>query len=478
MSFEILSGVIIDKALTLGAEYTEVRAHRIIREEIILKNGKLEAFRGTDESGLCVRVLVNGCLGFAATNILTESSVIDVVERCIRLARASSKLVKSPVKFAPSETNEVDYLVAEKIKWKNVDLSEKIEFLKSLDEEIIEKENDVKFPFRALKLEYTVEEKRFESSEGSSITSKIPRVSGEYVLTCVGNSRTIQRIGRVGASGGWEVILSRNMEGRIKDDVNALRNTVLRGRGAPKDEEMDLIVGPEVAGIIAHEAVGHPFEADRILGREAAQAGESYLRPEEIGMKIGSDEVFVSDNPVILSSFGYYLYDDEGVRARKRELIREGRVEELLHNRETAAKMGVKSNGAARASGYSAEPIVRMSNTFFEPGSYSFEELLEDVRRGVYIKSFMEWNIDDRRINQRYVGLESYLIENGEIKDPIIHPVIEVTTFELLNKLDARGRDLDFWAAICGKGDPIQGVPVWTGGPHLRFRGIKVGVRK
>ena len=86
----------------------------------------------------------------------------------------------------------------------------------------------------------------------------------------------------------------------------------------------------------------------------------------------------------------------------------------------------------------------------------------------------MEWNIDDRRVNQRYTGLEAYLIENGEITKPVRNPIIETTTQDLLTRLVARGRDLEFSAATCGKGDPLQGAPVWTGGPPLKFKGMKV----
>ena len=113
-----------------------------------------------------------------------------------------------------------------------------------------------------------------------------------------------------------------------------------------------------------------------------------------------------------------------------------------------------------------------MANTFFEPGNYDFEEMLEGIKEGVYMKSFMEWNIDDRRVNQRYTGMEAYMIENGEITYPIKSPILEITTQDLLQALVARGKNLDFWAATCGKGDPMQGAPVWTGGPKLKFSNI------
>jgi TldD protein len=163
------------------------------------------------------------------------------------------------------------------------------------------------------------------------------------------------------------------------------------------------------------------------------------------------------------------------VRGRKRYLIKDGKITDFLHNRETAASMGTRSNGSSRAVSYDREPIVRMANTYLEPGDLSFEELVEDVHKGVYVRNFTEWNIDDRRFNQRYTGLEAYLVNDGELGAPVRNPTIEMTTIGLYRAVDAIGDDLRFWGATCGKGDPMQGIPVWTGGPTIRIRDVKLG---
>ncbi|MHA1676200.1 MAG: TldD/PmbA family protein, partial [Candidatus Njordarchaeales archaeon] len=188
----------------------------------------------------------------------------------------------------------------------------------------------------------------------------------------------------------------------------------------------------------------------------------------------GSDVVTVIDDPTIPNSYGFYLYDDEGVKAKPRFLIKEGYINEFLHNRETAVRFGTKSNAAARASAYNREPIVRMANTYVAPGDYTFDELLEDIRFGVYIKTFGEWNIDDRRFNMRFVGKEAWLIENGRLTKLVRNPILEITTPAYYASIDAIDKNLEFEAATCGKGDPGQGVPVWTGGPNIRLRNIRV----
>jgi TldD protein len=116
-----------------------------------------------------------------------------------------------------------------------------------------------------------------------------------------------------------------------------------------------------------------------------------------------------------------------------------------------------------------------MANTYMRPGDHSLEELIEDVKRGVYIKSYMEWNIDDKRWNQRYVGVEAYLIENGRPGKMVFQPVIDLTTRGLFSSIDALGKELEFYAGYCGKGDPMQALPVWFGGPAARLRNIRLG---
>jgi TldD protein len=198
------------------------------------------------------------------------------------------------------------------------------------------------------------------------------------------------------------------------------------------------------------------------------------MNKELLGTKIGSPSVTVVDDPTVEHSFGYYAYDDEGVKARRRFLYKEGIITEFLHNRESAAAMQTTSNAAARSTSYNREPIVRMGNTFLLPGDYEFEELFEDIKYGIYMKSYTEWNIDDKRYNQKYIGRESYLIENGEIKTMVKRPVLEVTTPAFWSSVDACGKDMLFRAGNCGKGDPIQEMEVLYGGPTTRLRNIQM----
>jgi len=274
---------------------------------------------------------------------------------------------------------------------------------------------------------------------------------------------------------GWKELLSWNITEKVRKNVDIIGKIINEAKKPPQGE-IDLILGPTVSGIISHENCGHPHESDRILGREGAQAGESYLREHEIGYKIGNECVNIYEDPTIHGSYGFYLYDDEGVKARRRELIKNGIFNEMLLNRETAYVFNTRSNAAARAIAYDREPLIRMANTYFAPGDYSFEEMIEDVKLGIYMKSFTEWNIDDKRLQSKYVGQEAYLIKNGEITDLVLKPGLEISSPGLFSSIDAQGKkeDLKWQGAFCGKSEPGQGCPVWTGGPNIRVRNVRL----
>ena len=313
--------------------------------------------------------------------------------------------------------------------------------------------------------------KYFANSEGSHIESYSPRLRVFYFLTMLEGAAVEQTARNYGWSGGWEGVSTWGLSDRVIAEARSMHKSLTEGKKSPEGK-MDLVAGPQVAGIASHESCGHPTEADRVLGREAAQAGKSFIPPEGIGMKVGSELVNVVDDPTVEHAIAYYQTDDEGVKARRRYLYKEGRVREFLQNRETAAALHTRSNGAARAVNYNVEAIVRMANTFVEPKDHTVEEMLEDVKFGVYMKTFMEWNIDDKRYNAKYAGREAYLVENGEVKHPVRNTIIELTTPAFWSAVDAVGKDLYFEAGFCGKSDPGQALDASMGGPTIRLRNV------
>jgi len=462
----------LEHAKSKKVEYAEVRAQSQVQERLILRSGILEAYLSAVDSGFCVRVVANGGIGFASTNKWTKDEAKGMVDLAFKYAKAANR--KDKIRFAEEKGVETKWTVNQKEKIGNVSPEEKISKFAEIHKSLASCGVNIAATIISCSTDLT--STYYVNSEGSRISSFVPKIASFVFITVAEQGKTEQAYEQFGYSGGWEAFHEWNATKKIIHDAKILKDVITKGK-AVKPGTMDLICGSEVTGIAAHESCGHPMEADRILGREMSQAGRSFIfkgGPYWIGTRIGSDAVTIVDDPAIEHSYGYYAYDDEGVKARRRFLYKNGLIHEFLHNRETAAKLGTKSNASSRSINYDREAIVRMANTFVLPGEMSEEELIEDVKNGIYMKSFTEWNIDDKRFNQRYVGREAYLIENGELKHPVARPVIETTTQKFWTAVDAVSEEVEFDAATCGKGDPAQGVPVYTGGPCIRLRGVYV----
>ncbi len=466
--FEI-ADYVLNYLLKLGASYVEARLELTKGSSYVFKNGVLQGGGLEDKNGLGIRFLVKNKLNFVSTNLLTKDSVKSIIDKSCKSTKTFLHL-KEEIRFSEEEIHKQKYSVSQKIKLENVSPETKIRLLKDIDKSILNTKINV--PGRFLSLSDSETTEYLVTSEGSRIIANIPRVNFYYFLTITGK-RSLQRYWQYGQTGGWESINNWKLTEKLSNEVKALGKNINNSIRAQKGV-MDVICCPEITGIMVHESVGHPYEADRILGREAAQAGESFISVDMLGTRIGSEAVNVIDNPSIANSNGFYLFDSEGVRAKEKFLIKKGIINEFLHNRQTAANLGLKSNGSSRSSDYDKEPIVRMSNTFFATGSFKEEELIEEIREGVYIKNFTEWNIDDKRYNQKYVGAEAYLIKNGEIKYPIFQPVLEIITPVLWKSIDAAANNFELHAGSCGKGEPMQALPVWFGGPSIRLRKVRM----
>ena len=467
---------IVDYALEYAQskkiDYAEVRANSQVQDRIILRNDILEAYVSAVDSGFCVRIMADGGIGFASTNRWSKEETKATVDLAFRYAKAANR--KDKLIFAEEKGIKTKWVVEQKKKIENIAPEEKISAFAEVHKTLAS--CGINVPAVMSQVFIDLITKYFINSEGSRISSFVPKIGAYVYVTVAEQGKTEQGYEQFGYSGGWEALDIWKIQERMMHNAKVLRDVITKAKPV-KPGEMDLVCGPEVTGIAAHESCGHPMEADRILGREMSQAGRSFIYKGGnywVGTRIGSEAVTVVDDPTIEHSYGYYAYDDEGVKARPRFLYKDGIINEFLQNRESAAKLGTRSNGSSRSVNYDREAIVRMANTFVAPGKFTDEELIEDVKQGVFMKSFTEWNIDDKRFNQRYVGKEAYLIKDGELQHPVARPVIETTTLKFWSAVDAVSKDVEFDAATCGKGDPAQGVPVYTGGPRIRLRKVFV----
>lgn len=458
-----MDGDLIHKILDYASkksDYAEARFMEVNANRVGFRNGQFQGLSFGSEHGYAIRV-VNRSISMAYSDSSDWNRIKETIDRAIEKSNFEGKNLiyrGKPLKDS----------------WK-VDAKKKLEDFSVEDRVAIVRENDsaMETAGASVRVNSMVDKRitqTYVNSIGSEIHGDISRVFYFYLVGVIESGEFEQSMEQYGSSSGFEYIENLDLPARIGQDIDELHQSAAAPRINPG--KFDIIVGPEISGIVAHESCGHPTEYDRIIGREGAQAGESFLTGKEFPMKIGSPVVNVIDDPSLNGSFGYYKYDDEGVPSRKRYLYKNGKTNEFILNRESAAHLGVESNAGGRSSSWGMEPLARMSTTYIEPGGYKFDELFEGIRKGVYIKSFTEWNIDDIRFNEKYVGKEAYFIADGDISGRVRRPTIETNTIKFYSSIDALGNDLEFNAGMCGKGDPEQGVDVWMGGPHMRLREV------
>ncbi|MBX8631246.1 MAG: TldD/PmbA family protein [Thermoplasmata archaeon YP2-bin.285] len=461
-----------EKALKMSSHGKVVYASATYRSsrtlQMIFRNGSLSVISPDLDYGVAVTVVTGSGKGFSSTNTLNTAGVRRAVSRAISMARSCSTAVPSPLS---GKAEKDEWRTEEKIPLNSLDERQKIDMVSTIDRAVASA-TDLR-TFRQIFLTERLDTKYYTDSEGTRIIAYDPKLVIHYFIRAVKGADSEQVHRTMGFSGGYEAFEKLQVEKQAVDDTRALKKMLENGRTA-KRERLDVVCGSEVTGIACHESCGHPMEADRIMGREASQAGKSFVDIKSIGERIGSEMVTIVDDPTIPGSYGYYQYDDEGIRARRRVLYRNGQINEFLQNRESGSKSGFGSNGAGRAASYDMEPLVRMANTFLLPGEFDDSEIIGDVRKGILINGFTEWNIDDRRFNQKYVGREAYLIENGELTVPVRSPTLEITTRGFWSSVDAVGKDVRFFGGSCGKGDPMQGMAVDMGGPMIRLRNIVI----
>ncbi|MGC9345945.1 MAG: metallopeptidase TldD-related protein [Candidatus Bathyarchaeales archaeon] len=456
---DVLNRTLDTAVQKFGAEYAEVRAQKLFKTMLTIKEGRVEAAKQGIENGAALRVLVNGAWGFASVGTLDSETLTNAVSHACKMAKAMSWRLKSPIKLVETKAVEDKVTVKTRKNPSEISIEDKINTTLTIGNTVLGYDDHVKScTIDYLDLTGTT---YFTNNEGAYIEQDKLYVWSRIVATATRADIFTFSREEIGSTAGYEIFDVETPE--IVGERVAKRAVEQLKAKPPKGGTFPAVLGPNVVGVFVHEAFGHLAEADLTLSGSVLS--------NKTRKKIASEIVTFYDDGTIEGAFGSFKYDDEGVPTQKTLLVKDGVVVGLMHNRETAQKFNAKPTGNARAEDFRFEPIIRMRNTFMEPKDHSFEELVEDIKFGYYLKSFRggQANLD----GTFQVGIqEAYEIANGELGAPVRNASISGNTLETLLKVDAVGKDFELWPGRCGKG---QTAFICDGGPHIRLREVLVG---
>jgi len=439
------------------ADYLEAHLEESRSSHLTYRGKELESTDKTSAVGGNIRALVKGGWGFVSFN--SPDNLKAKIEQAIEQARfVSSGEARvehvQPVVDTVSENiarNPVDIPLAEK-------------------KEILDEYNSVIWSTPKLQtsvIGYSDNYRKYLyiNSMGSYIEQERADVTLRITAIAADNGEVQQAGLSLGNRGDFNRI--KNLHQQIKE--MAQRAVDMLTAPHVKGGEYTVVLDPVLAGVFIHEAFGHLSEADHVY--ENPQLREIMT----IGKKFGCDELNVVDGAAVAGLRGSYRYDDEGVPATKTYLIREGVLTGRLHSRETAAKMHEGLTGNARAISYRFPPIVRMTNTYIEPRSTSFEEMISDIKEGIYARNWYGGTTSMEMFT--FSAGEAYMIRNGKIAELLRPVTLTGNVFVTLKNIDAIGNDLDMnEGGGCGKGGQSP-LPVSNGSPHIRIQHCLVGGR-
>jgi TldD protein len=472
----------IDYLKSKGVQYADIRFSRKEVESIKVTNENVDTLSRTLDQGFGIRVLANGAWGFASSSRLTAGELKKVANQAMKIAEASATTKKEDVRLDEGMVYKEHYSTPYETDPFKVRLSKKINLLMKINKSL-QKKPQIKIAESAMGFFKT--NKLFVNTDGSVIEQDLMESGAGYTATAVDGSEIQRRSypnshGGDFMTGGFEVI--DNMG--LTTNANRVREEAIQLLSAPPlpAGEADIIIGASQMALQVHESCGHPTELDRVLGTEISLAGGSFMTVDKLNqLKYGSDKVTIVHDATSPGGLGTFGFDDEGVKAQRVPLIKNGLFVGYLTSRETAGIIGQNSNGCMRADGWNRIPLIRMTNINLEPGEWELEALIADTDGGYFLDTNKSWSIDDKRLNFQF-GLEAaWKIEKGKLKTMYKNPLYTGITPQFWNSCDAICNK-DHWhiwgVPNCGKGEPMQIAHVAHGTSPARFRKIQVGVSK
>ena len=495
-----LADAALNAAKAAGATYADVRIGRYLNQSIFTREKQVQNIASGESFGAGVRVLAGGTWGFAATNTVTEASLAKTAQLAVAIARANGKVQKEKVQLAPQKGfGEVSWKTPIQQNAFEVPIAQKVELLLAANAKALD--NGASFVNSSL---FQInEQKYFASTDGSYIDQDIHRIWPTFSVTAIDRSTgkfrgrdalsapmglgyeylTPQTADKIAGPVGTGLIGYRNSYDMLADAALAAKQVKekLTAKSVTAGK-YDLVLDPNHLGLTIHESVGHPLELDRVLGYEANYAGTSFatLEWKAKNLPYGSKLVNIVADKLQPGSLGAVGYDDEGVKTKRWDLIKEGTLVNYEKIRDQAHIVGqTESDGCCYADSWDSVQFQRMPNVSLQPGKakLSVDEMIKNVDKGIYIAGRGSYSIDQQRYNFQFGGQVFYAIEKGQITGMIEDVAYQANTQEFWNSCTAICDESDyrlFGSFFDGKGQPSQVSAVSHGSATTRFNGVNV----
>ncbi len=494
-----LANVALNVAKSAGATYSDIRIGRYLNQFVVTREDKVQNVVNTESFGCGVRVIADGTWGFASTNDVTPDGISKAAKKAVAIAKANAKVQKEPVKLVPLQGyGDQSYKTPIVKNAFEVPIKDKAELLLKANAKAIEKGanyiNNILFLVN--------EQKYFASSEGSYIDQDIHRTWPFFTVTVVDKTsgQFKQRASFSAPVGmGYEYL-----DGRAEDKIQAPGDIMLYNKSydvvedaamaaeqakqilAAKSVEpgkYDLVLEPSHLWLTIHESVGHPLELDRVLGYEANFAGTSFATLDKWQSKkfnYGSKQVTLFADKIQQGSLGAVGYDDEGVKTKRWDLVKDGILVNYQAIRDQAHIIGEKeSHGCCYADDWASVQFQRMPNVSLAPGKDQLtpQQMIANVEKGIYIVKDGSYSIDQQRYNFQFGGVLFFEIKNGKIAGMLKDVAYQSNTQEFWNSCVQVCDERDFrlnGSFFDGKGQPSQSSAVSHGSATARFNGVNV----
>ena len=452
-----LAGDVLRAARRRGGSFAELFVEERSNTSIRLDDGKVEELTSGLDRGAGVRVAVDTTYGYAYSNRLDRESLLEAAEAASAALRGDA--AGEVVDLTPMQgrgTNRVERRADE------VPPEDKVGWLREVDDAARSFSPEVVQVVGVYS--DSLQRRLIVTSDGRWVEEARPRI--RLVAQVVAKRGDVIQTGNFGpgACSGVE-LLDRFPPRAVAEKAADRAVTMLDSIPAPAGE-MTVVLGPGAGGVLFHEAVGHPLEADAIDKEASVYVGK-------VGTKCASELVNGVDDATIPNGWGSFDFDDEAVPAERTVLFDKGVLQGFLYDRLRADKYGVPSSGNGRRESYAAPPVPRMTNTSILPGSSTPDDVLSSTDRGVYVTNLGGGQVNPASGDFVFGISVGFLIERGEIATPVRGANLIGRAIEVMSSVDAVADDFDTWEGICGKDG--QAAPVGTGSPTLRISRITVG---